>query len=794
MKIFKLGQIENEYLDKVGGKARGLDGLIRAGFSVPAGFVLADIDLEKDLDTATEYYLESNLGIVAVRSSASAEDGQDFSYAGQFATLLNVNGEKEFKKAVRQCIESLYAVTAKSYGEKFGGNKSCTMSVVVQQMIDADCAGVCFTTDPNNTGNILIEAVDGAGEALVSGTAAAMQYSILKSEIDSLTNVNPPLTVELVKKICREAIRFQEISKTPLDLEWCVKDDKIYWLQARPITVSEVCDIDEFNLTEDLTGYAITRYNISEMLPGAVTPLSLYTTVYAIDWGIRKMLKVAGANKKMKECPAFSCVFSANGHLFMNLSTIYRITRTTYLANVSSVDLSICDRVLGENEKGIVPGKNAWFLPRLINSFKYINFIMSAKKAKKLITKISGNFTIGDGDQTIQSLYNAITDAQNISNKAAYLHYITSGQSGAMSSATTGVLNKKFNNREKSRAVLAQMLERIDGIESVDILASLCRIAKAILQDDPKAKEFTVEQLKEYLQIADNNVKQLHTEFMNRHGHRAIREAELRSPSWANDEKAFLQYLKTVITGGMTEPVKQSPPDLKQIAKDNGFKGLKAGMLVYYAKQAREGVKNREYSKAKLIKIFDAFKKAYSKLAKMLVEIGRLPDEDAIYFLTHDEIGLLVNSENAGLIKKALQRRRLLKTQSQLQFAEVYTKMPQPIAAKKIEAGEILRGTPVSRGVATGPARVVKSTEDALKLQQGEIMVAEFTDIGWSPFYCLIEGLVTEVGSALSHGGVVAREYALPLVANVANATSIIKTGDIITIDGEAGIVRLENN
>jgi len=108
-----------------------------------------------------------------------------------------------------------------------------------------------------------------------------------------------------------------------------------------------------------------------------------------------------------------------------------------------------------------------------------------------------------------------------------------------------------------------------------------------------------------------------------------------------------------------------------------------------------------------------------------------------------------------------------------------------------MEAGEVLNGTPVSRGVATGPARVVRTTEDAAQLQQGEIMVAGFTDIGWSPFYCLIEGLVTEVGSALSHGGVVAREYALPLVANVSGATNIIKTGDIITIDGEAGTVLL---
>jgi len=107
-----------------------------------------------------------------------------------------------------------------------------------------------------------------------------------------------------------------------------------------------------------------------------------------------------------------------------------------------------------------------------------------------------------------------------------------------------------------------------------------------------------------------------------------------------------------------------------------------------------------------------------------------------------------------------------------------------------VESGDIMRGTAVSRGMVTGSARIVKNSEDAAKLQKGEIMVASFTDIGWSPYYCLIDGLVTEVGGALSHGAVVAREYALPLVSNIVGATQLIKTGDIITVDGGAGTVR----
>ena len=126
-----------------------------------------------------------------------------------------------------------------------------------------------------------------------------------------------------------------------------------------------------------------------------------------------------------------------------------------------------------------------------------------------------------------------------------------------------------------------------------------------------------------------------------------------------------------------------------------------------------------------------------------------------------------------------------------MKFAHVNVGAPQPVYSTYDFAnkGEKLSGTPLSRGQVIGRARVITSADDAKKLQKGEIMVAGYTDIGWSPYYALIAGLVTEVGSALSHGAVVAREYALPLVSNVANATEIIRDGDLISVDGSLGTV-----
>jgi len=796
MKIFNLGEIDNDHIDIVGGKARGLDNLIKQGFNVPHGFVLIDVNINTDLEIATSYFLESGLENVAVRSSATAEDGADYSYAGQFKTFLNVDNAKDFKNAVEECINSLTDDVAKTYTDQFGKQTDTKMSIVVQEMISPNFAGVCFTIDPKNSNNYLIESVEGLGEALVSGAVAATQYSIPLNiiELDDVAQYDliciekKQLSAQMLRELCSQALRMQKSFNMPLDTEWAIRDNILHWLQARPITVIETCEEDEFDPKENLANHTITRCNIGEMLPGAITPLTWSVSLFAIDWGLREMLRVAGAVKRVDDLPPYSCALSVSGHLFMNLSTLYRLANAAFLADKENIDFSICGRAL--DEKGIIPGKKAWFVKRFINTIKYIRFISSRNKARKKLEKIADNFVIYNGQNCTKALYNAINDVHHIAGHVSYLHYITSAHSGAMASAVIQTLDKKYNDRERCKEILAELLQWIDGIESVDILASLRRIARAILAENPSAKGFSNKELINLLKNANVDVQNTHKEFINRHGHRSIREAELRSKGWADDEDAFIGYLKTVITGGVEEEEKHTIPDFKAIVKEHGFKGTKAKILVYLIKNAREGVKNREYSKSKLIKVLDGFKKAYARLAEMLVEQGRLPDADAIYFLTHQEIGQLVDDENAKLTKKSIQRRRLLSSQSELRFNEIYLGKPNALPPPDISnMDNTLRGTAISRGVATGPARIVRNVEDAAKLQKGEIMVAVYTDIGWSPYYCLIEGLVTEIGSALSHGAVVAREYALPFVSNIAGATALIKTGDIISVNGATGTV-----
>ncbi len=227
------------------------------------------------------------------------------------------------------------------------------------------------------------------------------------------------------------------------------------------------------------------------------------------------------------------------------------------------------------------------------------------------------------------------------------------------------------------------------------------------------------------------------------------------------------------------------PVDVEKILEEHG---QKSSALVWIANNARKAVVDREYSKSKIIKLFDKFKDQFIILAKLMVEANLLVDEDSIYFLTHQEIGQLIDGD-ISLKKKALQRRKVFHKQELIKFDDVILGKPVPKDTSSFEAVKELKGLSVCGGKVLGRAHIVNSIEDANRIQKGEIMVAPFTDIGWSPYYSIISALITEVGSVLSHGAVVAREYALPTIVKASGACECIHDGDYLYVDADKGVI-----
>ena len=799
MNIFELS-IEPKQLDSTcGGKAKGLNGLIAAGLNVARGFVAVDINTEEDFNTAADYYISSGLKKVAVRSSASSEDGMDFSNAGQYSTFLNIQGKSSFIEAARACIKSLDNETAASYGNYFSQAKSTKMSIVVQEMVDAKFAGVCFTIDPISKKNdILIEVVKGLGESLVSGTASAEKYTVSKDraadagELKRVADNGVLLDEKSLSKVVDDALVALKYFNTELDLEWAI-DSKgtLFWLQARPITTLDETQIDELDgVAKD--NIVFTNCNIGEMMPGAVTPLTLCTSVHAIDMGLRRMLRKANVYRSMKQVPAGSCVTSFSNHLFFNLTTVYKMATCIAGAKKSSVEASICGKYLTDTPP--LPWKNQFVLKRLYKGLKYFRFVFSGNRAMKKLDYLAANLVI-PYSQNVCEFFDSIDKNLKYLDEAAWLHYATSSHSGAMSSALLITLMKDGLEHEEAKSLLAGLLEDIDNIESVDILRSMRFLARTVLEINPTASNMSYEELYNFI-ISNEETKNAYDQFIARHGHRSIKEAEMMSKSWKNDKKSLMENILTVMKTGANEPKKTTSSLNETISQViDGKKRMAKGGINFLIKSSRKGVHDREYTKSGLVRVIDTFKEAYQTLALELVKIEALPEADLIYFLTHKEIGSLIKEKNAKLIKKASQRRRLFEEQKLLKFNDVYIGKPTAIAVEELSSknGQVLKGTSISRGKISGKARIVKSENDAKLLEKGEIMIASFTDIGWTPYYSVIGGLVTEVGSALSHGAVVAREYALPLVVNVQNSTLLIKTGDEILLNGTDGTVTIIN-
>ncbi len=789
MNIYWLDRISPKQRLTVGGKAKGLSKLIESHYTVADGFVATDVKTKQDIEELLSFWKQSGLKNVAVRSSATLEDGIEFSSAGQYESYLNVDSEADFIKAVKGCLASLNQPNIVKYRSFFAQGES-DMNIIVQEMVDAKVAGVVFSNNPiTREPNVIIEAVEGLGEGLVSGKKQAKSYTIERDKPN--LSQKGLLNVRQLRDIYQGAIKTEEIWGLPMDLEWAIdQNDNVVWLQARPVTTLDDPTIDELNSPYQVDNDIITNHNVGEMLPGAITPLTISTVVYAIDYGIREMVTMVGMFKNIEAAPEEHIICHYYGHLFFNMRYLYRLQKIVFGAMKENVDIGICGKSIELESKDDTPMKR---LPkRIYNGIKYGLYMAGANRARKKIVKVSDHIVFDES--SIENLYNSITDNLKLLNKTLSYHYVTSAHSGSMSSAIFQILKADHKDMEVIKGKLASVLEDIDGIESVDILRSLRKVARAMLKANPEVKDFNTEELLEYTQNAPVEVREKLDQFLTRHGHRCILESELRSPGWKDDQLGFMAYLKTVLqTGGIEKEKAEShaSENIENVLKP--YKGIKRSILKYLINQARKGCKNREFSKSRMIYAIDHFKRAYKVLAEMMKKVGALPETDLIYFMTHKELGDLIYNHNPVNVKKSGIRRRLFAEQKRLKFEHVYLGVPKPIELTKefAKIGLKLKGTPLSRGKAIGVARVIESMEDAHKLQPGEIMVAGYTDIGWSPYYAVIGGLVTEVGSALSHGAVVAREYALPTVSNIHLATSRIQTGDLISIDGEEGTVLL---
>ncbi len=886
-------------LDLVGGKGANLAELARAGFPVPPAFCvsteayrafIAVNGFEEDLrriETSTQAddpaaleqssaqikrlfegskmppdisaeitrayaSLSSSNGkpgplAVAVRSSATAEDLPDLSFAGQQDTYLNILGEDALLKAVVSCWASLWTARAMGYRARNAiDGRSAALSVVVQTMVQSEASGVMFTANPlsGKRGEIVIDATFGLGEALVSGQvepdhfvvdlkAGQVTHKTLGAKALSIRGLSgggtstqnedastlQALSDEQVLELARLGMQVEQHFKAPQDIEWALEDGSLFLVQSRPVT--SLFPIPD-GLHPDDPLLVLFSFGAMQGMLDPMTPLG-QDTMRALLLGVANQF---GQTYTFETLPT---MLTAGERLFINFTGLARTSFGRRMFNfileaLDPISMSAVGSLLSDPRLS-VEDKPMRFSTRLrlarvafiVFSGVLYNVLLPARGRRRLNQKI---------DEVLDQVQRDCARTTSLAERAAsmewtlatfppaLLAYLLPGV--ASGQAMLQPLLRLADSTPGGRHTVLELTRGLPHNVTTEMDLALWSAAMQIKSDETSARHFA--------QSASNGdaatlaqealagtlppaAQQAVEKFLTRYGMRGLAEIDLGRERWSEDPTQLMQvlgsYLKFENASLSPEAIFRNGADhaalaldqLVQELKHTRFGWLKARYARFAAHRIRELVGLRESPKFTAIRIMAIWRKAFLQDGRSLVEQGVIDHPTDIFFLHLSELkqicgqperdwrGLL--AKRKGLYEREKRRRqipRLLLTDG--------TAFYERSASYDGDQENIITGSPVSPGVIEGRAHVVLDPRGA-QLTPGEILVCPATDPGWTPLFLAAGGLVMEVGGMMTHGSVVAREYGIPAVVGVSQATSRLHTGQLIRVDGSKGHVIL---
>ncbi len=767
----------------------------------------------------------------AVRSSATAEDLPSASFAGQQDTYLNVFGAEQLLHAVKRCWASLFTDRAISYRAKNGfGHRSVFLSVVVQQMVFPEVSGIMFTADPitGHRKTIAIDASFGLGEALVSGLVSADLYHVRSGKIHrkqisqkKLAIYSVPSGGTVSKDLPPEQQAMQALPDDKIlelaslgqaieshygaaqDIEWCWVEGKFYIVQSRPIT-----SLYPAPRVSDHKLHLFLSLGHMQMMTEPIKPLGVSV--------LRTLIPIGKSSLRAEN----EFVQEAGSRLFFDITGLLEYPQLRkrlpdILCNVDEL-FGRAVKEFCEREESYPAAPNAKKVPitlikkvapKLLAVLRNILYRHDAKAMAKINRFME--YSIQENSRKLEGVSGParITLIQEIlptTLSNAFTNVATYIGAGVVSYRLIENLSKKWLG---DAVELGSISKSPPGNVTTEMGLALGDVADAVrnypevisyLQQAQDASFW--EGLKDVPGGAE--VLPVFSAFFARYGMRGTGEIDVTRPRWLEIPTqlvpAILNHLKNVNPGqhrlnfeaGQREAelaVDKLLRRLRQTPKGRA-KALLMGRLI---KGYRSVIGIREHPKYLIVQTLDLIKQAILEEAAQLVKAGILTNPAEIFWFSLDEAKELLITQQ--LDQKVITRRQeKFQRDAKLTPPRAITSEGEIITAKPgtpVPPGA-LSGSPVSAGTVEGRARVILKLEDAL-MEKGDILVAPYTDPAWTPLFPLAAGLVTEVGGLMTHGAVVAREYGIPAVVGVDNATSKIKDGQIIRVDGTQGVITI---
>ncbi|MEV0152518.1 PEP/pyruvate-binding domain-containing protein [Micromonospora sp. NPDC050686] len=797
MRVLPLTEITAGMVELVGGKALGLAALIRHGERVPAGFcVTTEAHRLGVLPRAeiADAYERLGGGPVAVRSSATAEDLPEASFAGQQDTVLNVTGVADLITAIEKCWHSLHSPRALAYrAARDVDHETVHMAVVVQRMVEADVAGVLFTANPL-TGcrtEMMVDAAPGPGTAVVDGAMVADHHLLDGSEQPGVGC----LTSGQLAELRAVGERLQRQFGCPQDVEWAIDGHGVLWLlQSRPITTL-------FPLPPD-TGKPSPRVylefgHVQGMLQ-PVTPMGM-STLKAL---VAAMLAPLGLTVEITDI---------GGRLYGDLTDLTRSrSARKRLVKLMAVDFgpraqAVMEQVLADPRFAPQPrgatGKRPATGAALRTAVQAMTGIAralarpAAARARvfREVERLRVDSAAPAGLDTAAERLRFV-QAQDGSASSAAIAWTT--VAGMLAAELPAHLLKGVATRGEINVVLGGMPHNV----TIEMDLALWRLARRA--DEHRELLLTTAPHELAARYARGTLPDIGlAAFLEDYGHRAVAEVDLGVPRWDEDPTPVFAMIANCLR--VTDP--DQAPDVRfaraadaaeasldrLVVRARRRRPVRGRLAGYLLRRARMLAGLREAGKFAGLYRLREIRRQLLLVGAELVHRGLLDQADDIMFLTLDDAWSAVRHDAdhrvTVLSRRAVHRRELRRKAVPVAVLSDGTDVESVLPPAPAPDGA-LRGVGAAAGAATGPARVVHDPATA-RVEPGEILVAPTTDPGWTPLFLTAAALVTETGAIMAHGPTVAREYGIPAVICVPAATRKIRTGQIITVDAAAGTV-----
>src|SRR5690554_1164797 len=781
----------------------------------------------------------------AVRSSALDEDAPERSFAGQQKTVLGVQTPAALVDALREVWASLYETGALLYHERLAGDaKPRAMAVVVQRMISACTAGVIFSQNPLNADadQLVVNAAKGPGQQVVEGHSAETYY--LEKSSAYVEHYEPAEVGEDAQQPLLDAAQLKELAdcarqlerafSAPQDIEWAFAPrvvsaslaraenahgirPTLYLLQARPITASAS---PAAGASAKHGGALWSNVNVGEALPGVATPLT-----WSIIRGFSRLGFERAFGSLGLDVPAeYELVGSFRGRVYLNLSQFMSIASAIPLLRAETLF-----EMAGGADMSVVQGHYA---PRSSRDFvlhlpKTALKVLASQLSTPLVAPLWERYFKGWRDRYFEQDLTRLSHRE-FRDKLGEIDRVFERTGLVMLACSSNFLMSFALMRETLRlwagdgaAGKEQALLGALEVESAQPGYDLLELGRMARRSPGLREVITGREPGEVLQAlralrGEEDIEaflEKFATFRRVHGHRAPREAELSTARWREDSG----FLFEVIAGYIRAPSLPSASELaraREQARERvraqveqifpvGISQLFRGLLSATRAQARQ----REMMRARVVDALDIYRRYVLEWGRRLVlqEAIRRP-EDVFFLRVEDLQNWLNNMSSAAdfairvLVARATYEANLALPDPPDTFVAIGQRlvdareyaaqnMSNAYPAGSVERLDEIHGLAGSTGRVTGRARVILDPSEDAYLEPGEILVAPYADIGWTPLFLIAAGIVTSLGGPLSHACIVAREYQIPTVVNARGATQRIRTGDLITVDAERGTI-----